>query len=139
VVGLANGKASTAAARTTAYVPSSLMPGKHIAETVDHSMHIDIEILNKLARLARLEIEEGTEAQLMKDLNRILEWADQIAKPDLDEDMHAGAAGDAAQPLRADAPEPPLPRSTILRNAPQHRNGYITVPLRLNISNGYEE
>jgi aspartyl/glutamyl-tRNA(Asn/Gln) amidotransferase C subunit len=105
------------------------LPAEETASTI--TMHIDKKMLYTLARLARLEIEKGTESQLLEDLNNTLQWADQRKQIGPDEGISGGEPDGGADTPREDVPQLSRPRQTVM-NAPEHHNGYITVPLSLN-------
>lgn len=85
-------------------------------------MQIDIKHLESLSKL---EFEEDKEKQFEKDLEKILDFVDEITKLDLSEEDMAKAVSISA--LREDVPvksdfEP-------LSNAPDKKDGCYKVPL----------
>ncbi|MBE6546137.1 MAG: hypothetical protein E7668_01690 [Ruminococcaceae bacterium] len=80
--------------------------------------------LDRLAELAQLELSEEERSVLLRDMERLVSFADRLTmwEQDFDEEIACQAA------LRADVPFPCTPRTELLRSAPTHTDQYITVP-----------
>jgi aspartyl-tRNA(Asn)/glutamyl-tRNA(Gln) amidotransferase subunit C len=88
----------------------------------------------RIARLARLDLTEVELDRFTHDLGAILDYASEIQAVDTGRVApmsHAAADGDGASAglrLRADVPEPSLPRASALMNAPDAAAGMFRVP-----------
>jgi aspartyl-tRNA(Asn)/glutamyl-tRNA(Gln) amidotransferase subunit C len=85
-------------------------------------MQIDI---NRIAKLARLVMDEQQAQKFSRQMNDILTMVDNLPE------LEGGAIGlDPENPmrLRADTTQPSTRREDILRNAPQVEAGCIVVP-----------
>lgn len=82
-----------------------------------------------MAALARLELTAAEREQFTAQLGDILDYAAQILQVDTTR-APASPDGHDAPPLRADEPQPSLPREDVLRNAPaaDPATGLFTVP-----------
>jgi len=87
-----------------------------------------------VANLANLELTEAERLRMEKDLNSILEYVDQLAEVDtsnvepMAQVSQLGAAGETADPLRADELRDCLPRDEVLAAAPQTDGTFFRVP-----------
>ncbi|HWY71060.1 MAG TPA: Asp-tRNA(Asn)/Glu-tRNA(Gln) amidotransferase subunit GatC [Terriglobales bacterium] len=87
-----------------------------------------------VANLANLELTEAECLRMEKDLNSILEYVDQLAEVDtsnvepMAQVSQLGAAGETADPLRADELRDCLPRDEVLAGAPQTDGTFFRVP-----------
>jgi aspartyl-tRNA(Asn)/glutamyl-tRNA(Gln) amidotransferase subunit C len=89
---------------------------------------IDRDQVLHVARLARLELSETELERMAEELSGILEHVDRIAALDLDEVEPTTHVVALANVLRADAPDPSLPRERALENAPDPADGAFRVP-----------
>lgn len=87
-----------------------------------------------VANLANLDLTEPERLRMEKDLNSILEYVDQLAEVDtshvapMAQVSQIGAAGEAADPLRADELSECLAREQALAAAPQTDDTFFRVP-----------
>jgi aspartyl-tRNA(Asn)/glutamyl-tRNA(Gln) amidotransferase subunit C len=89
---------------------------------------VTLDDVRHIASLARLELSEARAAQLVGELNGILDHIDVLSKVDTSAVDEIGAVGLAAAPVRSDAGPPiPLARS-IDAFAPRTRDGFFLVP-----------
>ena len=89
---------------------------------------IDREQVLHVARLARLELTEAELERMASELSGILEHVDRITALDLDEVEPTTHVVALENVLRADEPEPSLPRERALENAPDPADGAFRVP-----------
>ena len=89
---------------------------------------IDREQVLHVARLARLELSEEELERMSGELSGILDHVDRIAALDLDDVEPTTHVVALSNVLRADEPEPSLPRERALENAPDPSGGAFRVP-----------
>jgi aspartyl-tRNA(Asn)/glutamyl-tRNA(Gln) amidotransferase subunit C len=89
---------------------------------------IDRETVLHVARLARLELTESEQERMAGELSGILEHVDRIAALDLDDVEPTSHVVALSNVLRADEPEPCLPRERALEPAPDPADGAFRVP-----------
>ena len=89
---------------------------------------IDREQVLHVARLARLELSEQEIETMTVELSGILEHVDRIAALDLDSVEPTSHVVSLENVLRADEPEPSLPRDRALEPAPDPDEGAFRVP-----------
>ena len=84
--------------------------------------------VRRLARLARLRLDDDEVSAFTRQLGDILEFARQVQS--VDTTAVSGHAADVLRPLREDAPSPSLARHDVLAAAPDHdaTSGLIKVP-----------
>lgn len=91
-------------------------------------MTVDINDVEEVAKLARLELTPDEKELYARQLSQILEHAGKIATVDLsstEPTSHAVAVGDV---LREDEVKPCLSPSEALKNAPVAEGDYFRVP-----------
>jgi aspartyl-tRNA(Asn)/glutamyl-tRNA(Gln) amidotransferase subunit C len=89
---------------------------------------IDREQVLHVARLARLELSDEEIERMAGELSGILEHVDRISGLDLDEVEPTSHVVALENVLRADEPEPSLPRDRALEQAPDAVDGAFRVP-----------
>ena len=89
---------------------------------------IDREQVLHVARLARLELSEEELERMAGELSGILEHVDRISALDLDGVEPTSHVVALSNVMRADAPEPCLPREKALEQAPDPADGAFRVP-----------
>ena len=89
---------------------------------------IDREQVLHVARLARLELSEDEVERMAAELSGILEHVDRVASLDLDDVEPTSHVVELENVLRADEPEPSLPRERVLEQAPDPVDGAFRVP-----------
>ncbi len=89
---------------------------------------IDREQVLHVARLARLELSEEEIERMSGELSGILEHVDRISELDLDQVEPTTHVVELENVLRADEPEPSLPREVALEPAPDPADGAFRVP-----------
>jgi aspartyl-tRNA(Asn)/glutamyl-tRNA(Gln) amidotransferase subunit C len=89
---------------------------------------IDRQQVLHVARLARLELSEAELERMAGELSGILEHVDRISELDLDGVEPTAHVVELQNVLRADEPEPCLPRERALEPAPEAVDGAFRVP-----------
>lgn len=91
-------------------------------------MSVTIDDVKHVARLARLGVSESRAAELVGELNRILDHMSILEKVDTQGVAEAAGVGASGMPLRIDS-GPPVPLARALQEfAPSVRDGLILVP-----------
>lgn len=98
----------------------SLVPGD--------AMQITTETIAYLEKLAYLKLDDAQRDQLSGDLNKILNFAEQVASLDLGDITPMTHAGAQENVLRPDQVVAGLPRESALANAPQSDGTFYVVP-----------
>jgi len=91
-------------------------------------MKVDHEALQKIAHLARLEVSPEEEADLLRSLNGVLTWMEQLNEVDTTGVEPLVHMSDETNVLRDDIVGNHLPREQALANAPQHDGQFFEVP-----------
>jgi len=91
-----------------------------MAITRDQVLHV--------AKLARLALSEDEVERLGGQLDAILDAVSKVSELDLDDVPPTSHPLDVVNVLADDEPEPSLPRSLALANAPQAEDGAFRVP-----------
>ena len=91
-------------------------------------MKIEIETIQKIAHLARLELKPAEEQQMSVDFAKILDWMEQLNEldtTDVDPLMHMHQGVNV---FREDVAKNELTKEQGLFNAPQKNEDYFMVP-----------
>lgn len=91
-------------------------------------MDIDKETLQKIAHLARLELDPSKESQMKEDLEEILEWVDKLNELDTDGIEPLTNMSFEINSFREDKIVEPLSQTRGLKNAPDKSGDYFKVP-----------
>jgi len=91
-------------------------------------MLVDKDTLRKIAHLARLEVEEKTEKDLLNRMNSILTWMEKLNEIDTSQVEPLSHMSAEVNVMREDEVKPPLPHERGLRNAPKKDSDYFRVP-----------
>ncbi|MEQ8653452.1 MAG: Asp-tRNA(Asn)/Glu-tRNA(Gln) amidotransferase subunit GatC [Kiloniellales bacterium] len=91
-------------------------------------MTVDTTTVRKIARLARIRIEDAEEATLAQELGGILQWIDELQAVDTEgvEPMTSAVATELH--LREDAVTDGNAQEAVLSNAPERMAVFYTVP-----------
>ena len=81
-----------------------------------------------MARLARLELSDDEVERMSVELSKVLDHIEKIRELDLEGVPPTSHVIDVVNALRADEPEPSLPREVILAAAPEPLNDGFGVP-----------
>lgn len=91
-------------------------------------MQITLELLEKIAHLARLQIAPEDRAQLLDNLNKIVAWVNQLQEVDTTGIEPLTHMTNEINRLRPDVAEQTLSRERALSQAPVHDTDYFHVP-----------
>ncbi len=91
-------------------------------------MRIDKEEVEKVARLARLEITESEKEAFSEQLSSILTYMEQLKGLDTEGVEPTATVLEQTNVFRADELRPSLPVEDALANAPESSNGFFKVP-----------
>ncbi len=91
-------------------------------------MEIDKDTLKKVAHLARVEVPEGKEAELVQDLERILTWVEKLNELDTEGVKPLTSMSFEKNVLRNDEADRDLSTEKGLYNAPAHDGTFFQVP-----------
>jgi len=91
-------------------------------------MSTDIQTIRKLAHLARLEFNEEKEQEMLQDLNKILNWVDQLRELDTEQVAPLTHMSEEVNVLREDVACNTLTHEQALLNAPKKDSDYFRVP-----------
>ncbi len=89
---------------------------------------IDDATVDRIAGLARLEFDVASRAEIKADLDRVLEFVEQLNEVDTDGVEPLIYVNDEADTLREDEVNYMIPQKEALKNAPQKDSDYIKVP-----------
>ena len=91
-------------------------------------MAIDKTDLDKIAYLARLSIDPAQADRVLQDMDRILDFVDQMQQVDTSGIEPLAHPIEARQRLREDRVTESNQRESLLKNAPATENGLFLVP-----------
>jgi len=89
---------------------------------------ISKEEVKHVAHLARLQFSEEEIEKFTKQLDAIIQYAEQLNELDTTGVRPTSHVLDMKNVMREDVPEPGMPREEILKNAPDHQDGLFRVP-----------
>lgn len=84
--------------------------------------------LEHLAELARLELTKGTENKLLKDLENILNYFDELKEVNTDEVKPMTGGTESVNVWREDETQNRIPNGKALGQFPERAKGYLKVP-----------
>ena len=91
-------------------------------------MSVDLTTVKKIASLARLAVSENEAEALVPELNKILDWVEQLGEVDVEGIAPMTAVIPNHLRLRDDVVTDGDVRDKVLANAPQAEHGFFTVP-----------
>jgi aspartyl-tRNA(Asn)/glutamyl-tRNA(Gln) amidotransferase subunit C len=91
-------------------------------------MSLDPATVRRIAKLARLRLDESQVAQLQGELNSILGWIEQLNEVNVDGVEPLTGAAQMALRMRDDVVTDGGIREAILANAPERAGDYFAVP-----------
>jgi aspartyl-tRNA(Asn)/glutamyl-tRNA(Gln) amidotransferase subunit C len=91
-------------------------------------MKIDIDMLNKIAHLARLEVDEKDTEKMVNDLNGIIAFIDKLNELNTDGVEPLTTMSHEVNSLREDKANTRLSHERALQNAPRKDSDYFRVP-----------
>jgi aspartyl-tRNA(Asn)/glutamyl-tRNA(Gln) amidotransferase subunit C len=91
-------------------------------------MSLDADTVRRIAKLARIRVEEAEIDRLQGELNGILGWIEQLSEVDVAGVQPLTGGAQIALRLREDAVTDGLIAESILANAPDRVGAFFTVP-----------
>jgi aspartyl-tRNA(Asn)/glutamyl-tRNA(Gln) amidotransferase subunit C len=91
-------------------------------------MSLDKATVARIATLARIKLPEDARPAMMGELNKILDWVEQLREVDTDGVEPMSSVADMTLPWREDVVSDGDRAEDILRNAPGAAHGFFTVP-----------
>lgn len=91
-------------------------------------MSLDKATVAKIARLARIRVEEAEQDALAGELTQILTWIEQLDEVDTSSVEPMVRVGEMTLKRRKDEVTDGNCRDAVLANAPDARDGFFTVP-----------
>lgn len=91
-------------------------------------MKITRELLDKIAHLARLELNEQDAEKMMQDMTIILDWMEKLNEVDTTGIEPLTTMSHEVNALRADQVKSQLSHDEVLQNAPKKDLNYFRVP-----------
>ena len=95
-------------------------------------MNIDKNTLQKIAHLSRLEVNEKEEQAMIKDLNEIITWVEQLNEVDTTDVEPLTNMSQEVNVFREDKVGEHLDHEKALKNAPKKDKDFFRVPKYLN-------
>ena len=91
-------------------------------------MRVEKHEIEKLAKLARLDVTPEEIEKLQGSLGSLVEYLDTLGQLDLANVEPMTAVDDSARPLRPDVEQPMLPKEKALHNAPEVNLEHFSIP-----------
>ena len=91
-------------------------------------MKLDINTINKIAKLARIRLSEEEAIDLLKDMNSILDWVEQLNEVNTNLIEPLTNISSSTLPQRKDEAKDINSSDEILQNSPDKLEGYFAVP-----------
>ncbi len=91
-------------------------------------MSLDEATVARIARLARIRIDEDERAALAGELSNIMGWIEQLGEVNTDDVPPMTSVGDVTLALRADEVTDGDKADDVLSNAPGTQDGHFVVP-----------
>jgi aspartyl-tRNA(Asn)/glutamyl-tRNA(Gln) amidotransferase subunit C len=91
-------------------------------------LKLDTNTINKIAKLARIRLSDKEANELLKDMNSILDWVEQLNEVNTDSVEPLTNISSSTLPKRKDEAEDVNTSDEILQNSPDKLEGYFAVP-----------
>lgn len=91
-------------------------------------MKVDEQLIDKLAKLARLEFKDADKAAILKDMERMIAFVDQLEEVDTEGVEPLIHVSEEVNVYRPDEVTEELTQEQALKNAPKHDSFYFKVP-----------
>jgi len=91
-------------------------------------MSVDKDTVRRIARLARLKIEEDRVEPMVAELNGILNWVEQLKEVDVEGVKPMTSAVDHRLKMRDDVVTEPNNADALMSNAPSGEDHFFVVP-----------
>ena len=94
----------------------------------DDNAIVDKATVEKIARLARIRLADERKEPIAQDLNRILNWIEELSEVDTDGVAPLASVTGHSLPLRRDEISDGDVADKVLSNAPEEASGFFVVP-----------
>ena len=94
----------------------------------DDKAIVDKATVEKIARLARIRLADERKEPIAQDLNRILNWIEELNEVDTDGVAPLASVTGHSLPLRCDEISDGNVADKVLSNAPEEASGFFVVP-----------
>ena len=91
-------------------------------------MKLDTNTINKIAKLARIKLSDDEAKDLLKDMNSILDWVEQLNEVNTDSIEPLAKISSSILPQRKEESKDINTSDEILQNSPDKLEGYFAVP-----------
>jgi aspartyl-tRNA(Asn)/glutamyl-tRNA(Gln) amidotransferase subunit C len=91
-------------------------------------LKLDTNTINKIAKLARIKLSDEEAKDLLKDMNSILDWVEQLNEVNTDSIEPLANISSSTLPQRKDESKDVNSSDEILQNSPDKLEGYFAVP-----------
>jgi len=91
-------------------------------------MSLDPATVRRIARLARIRVEDEAVPRLQAELNGILGWIEQLSEVDVEGVVPLTGGAQIAMRMREDAVTDGYVREKVLANAPDREGDFFAVP-----------
>ncbi|MAT58035.1 MAG: Asp-tRNA(Asn)/Glu-tRNA(Gln) amidotransferase GatCAB subunit C [Ignavibacteriae bacterium] len=95
-------------------------------------MSVNNKQVEQIAKLARLKFDENEIENLTKDMNKILDYMDQLNELDTDNIEPLSHPLDLSNVMREDNLKESISRDDVFKNAPSHNEEFFKVPKVIN-------
>jgi len=95
-------------------------------------MNIDSKTVDKLAELAKLEFDDASKEEIIKDLNRIVSFVEKLNELDTSSVEPLVYLTEDTNVMRDDIVKQEITQAEALKNAPKRDSDYIKVPKVIN-------
>ena len=91
-------------------------------------MNIDKKLVKKIATLSRIKIKENEVDRFSTELSKIINWVEKLNEVDTKYVSPVANPSDIKIPFRKDEVNDGKIEEKVLKNAPEKKGGYFTVP-----------
>jgi len=91
-------------------------------------LKLDTNTINKIAKLARIKLSDEEAKDLLKDMNSILDWVEQLNEVNTDSIEPLANISSSILRQRKDKSKDVNSSDEILQNSPDKLEGYFAVP-----------
>lgn len=91
-------------------------------------MSVDKDTINKIAHLARLELSDSQQEEMVKHMNKIIDWMDVLNRVDTENVKPLTHMSVELNVLREDVVKETMTHEEALLNAPKKDSDYFRVP-----------
>jgi len=91
-------------------------------------MEIDKKLVKKIASLSKINIDESDVEKFSKELSKIINWVEKLNEVKTENIKPVANPSDIKIPTREDKVNDGQIEEKILKNAPEKKGGYFTVP-----------